>query len=328
MKRRLRFHEWMLRGHPGDITRAVKRVIVRGHNHGLIVTSTTDGKHAPTSFHFTEPGQAVDLGNKLRCRRGGCVGAVPGTVKARKLMVEFQRFLVEKFGCAAFHELYGPNNRLNCRKGRRVTLDEGSALEENHDSHVHVVPAKVLPWPLTRAARARISRESLILRAQTNGAKHVRKIFEAADKHNIGYALALALFQHESNFLNQYGHDRDSRGRIIWHGQTGQVMVTEENYRTYKRWRYKHGLAQGVGLGQLTSPVYQDLADARGGCWKTSVNVDVSLEVLAGHIKALGRRQGVGAYNGGRGNPQLGYADAVLAKRDAWVKVLYPERNK
>jgi hypothetical protein len=327
MKRRRRFQRWMLRGHPGDITRAVKRVIVRGHNHQLIVTSTTDGAHARTSFHFTKPlGRAVDLGNKRRrLANGEFVGANPGTSQARALMVAFQQFLVNKFGCNSFLELFGPDNSLNCKNGRRLTLDEGSALESAHDTHVHVVPARLLPLP---KLRAKVTREVLIARARRAGARHVRAIFDAADKHDISYALALALFQHESNFINQYGHDRDSLGRIIFHGKTGLVRVTRRNYQDYLAFRRRTGKAQGVGLGQLTSPGFQDLADARGGCWRTKPNVDVSLEVLAGHIKALGLFKGVGAYNGGRGNPVASYAAAVLARREHWRSVLHSERSK
>jgi hypothetical protein len=334
MKRRYRFRESMLRGHPSNVTRAVKRVVVHGDRHQLVVTSTTDGGHARTSFHFTKPrGRAVDLGNlRRREQRDGkarVVGANPGTAEARRLMVKFQRFLVAKFGCSAFTELFGPDNSLNCKNGRRLALDEGSALETAHDTHVHVTPSRLLPLPKrTRKVMAFLRRERLIRRAKRRGAKHVRVIFKAAEKHNVSYALALALFQHESNFINQYGHDRDRLGRVIWHGKDGLVKVTRRNYRDYKAFRRRTGKAQGVGLGQLTSPGYQDRADARGGCWRTKVNVDVSLEVLAGHIKALGTFKGVGAYNGGRGNPVASYARAVLALRDRWRDHLHPERSK
>jgi hypothetical protein len=323
MKQRLRFRRSMLNGHPGDITRAAKRVALLAHNRKLVVTSTTDGTHSPTSFHFTKPGEAVDLGNERRCSKpGNCVGAAPGTPYGQALLERFQRFLVRKYGCSAFKELFGPVNQLNCKNGRPVTLGEGTDLENAHDNHVHVVPSRLLVLP--KRLREALHRAVLVSRARRAGANHVRLIFDAADKHNVSYALALALFHHESNFINQYGHDRDKRGRIIFHGKSGLVRVTPKNYLRYLEFRRATGLAQGVGLGQLTSPDIQDLADSRGGCFRVRVNVDVALEILAGHIKALGLRKGVGAYNGGRGNPQLNYADAVLAKRDAWREVLHP----
>lgn len=323
MKKRYRFRRWMLNGHPGDVTRRVKRLIVRAHNHKLVVTSTTDGVHAPGSFHYTEPkGKAVDLGNKRRCTKpGDCVGAAPGSPYGLALLERFQRHLIRKYGCSAFRELFGPINGLNCKNGRRVTLDEGSELESAHDNHLHVVPSRLLPLP--RRARKVARHIGQAAKARRAGALHVRAIFKAADKHNISRALALALVQHESGFVNQYGHDRDSRGRIIYHGRSGRVLVTPRNYRAYLDYRHRTGLAQGVGLGQLTSPDIQDLADRRGGCHKNGPNVDVAMDVLAGHIKALGLRAGIGAYNGGRGNPQLGYADAVLAKYEHWRKVLH-----
>jgi hypothetical protein len=62
-RRYFRFKPWMLNGHPADVTWAVKRCIVRGVNAGLYTTSTTDGVHSKTSYHYTKPlGKAVDMG--------------------------------------------------------------------------------------------------------------------------------------------------------------------------------------------------------------------------------------------------------------------------
>ena len=138
-------------------------------------------------------------------------------------------------------------------------------------------------------------------------------IYDAAKRNDINYALALALFRQESGFLNQYGHDRDRNGNIIFHGREGVVMVTPENYREYLAFRKRTGLAQGVGPGQLTSPGIQDMADRRGGCHVPEHNIEIAMQVLSGHIKALGKFKGIGAYNGGRGNPQDDYARKVIA---------------
>lgn len=305
--RHFRFKRSMLNGHPGNVTLAVKRVIVRGTNGGLIVTSTTDGRHAPRSFHNS--GRAVDLGH-----------ARPGTPEARYELVRFQRFLLKRFGAAAFIELFGPDNQSNVKNGGRVALDEGSALENAHDNHDHVVPARLLPLP--KRVRKPLSRAAKVRKARRAGAEHVYAIFAAARKHRISYPLALALFEKESNFLNQWGHDRNSHGALIFPAIPGRKMVNEKTYKAYKAGRALRG-NQGVGLGQLTSPGIQDMADRRGGAWRVKPNVDVSLEILAGHIRALGLRRGIGAYNGGRGNPQLGYADDVLKLRDKWSRILY-----
>lgn len=328
----------MLRGHPGNITNAVKRVIVRLHNRGLFVTSTTDGVHAPGSFHRF--GRAVDAGNSRRCvtHRGRrvCVGANPGTPQARKLMVDAQRFLIARFGCGAFLELFGPDNVANCDEGRRITMAEGSALETLHDTHIHVVPGRLLPLPraLRRVSAAaadadrRVTRAIKLRRAQ----RHIRRIggdpaladdiFRTADRVNLGYSTLLALFEQESVFLNQYGHDRDRNGNIIWHGKTGRVMVTPENYQQYKAFRERTHLVQGVGPGQLTSEGFQEMAERRGGAWKADVNIQVSAEILKDLIRDLGMFNGYGAYNGGRGNPNEAYAREVMAKRRAWLRRL------
>jgi hypothetical protein len=317
MARQLRFTRALLAGHPGDVARAVRRVIVRGVNHGLVVTSTTDGGHAATSWHFKRPprnflGRAVDM-------------AGPGQEAERA----FQRDLIETHGAHSFHEVFGPDNEWNVKNGVIVGLGEGTPLETAHDTHIHIAPRLVipLPTPLRREIeetkrRRRLRRNKRIARA--NGAHFVTLIFDSAHKHNVSVPLALALFEQETGFENEYGHDRTAPGRPpIWHGKEGKVLVTEDNYKTgYLPFRRRTNLAQGVGPGQLTSPGFQDLADRRGGCWKPEVNIDVSLEILAGHITALGTFNGIGAYNGGRGDPNETYARSVLALRDRWSERL------
>lgn len=299
-----RFHPSMLRGHPGNITLAVRRVIVRAVNHDLVVTSTTGGAHSSTSFHFSKPrGRAVDFGVE---------SALVGTSKQRSRLVAFQKFLVRRFGCGAFLELFGPDNAFNCKNGRSVSLDEGSALENAHDNHVHVAPSRILPLPqLSPEGVARARRWRSRMAARRAGARFVMPIQRAAMKHNISLPLALALVKKESNFINQVGHDRNSKGALIPPARPGVVLVSRGLVQAYLKVRAQFG-AQGMGLTQLTSPGIQDLAEKRGGLDKIGPQLDVGFEVLAGHIRALGKRKGIGAYNGGRGNPQLDYADSVL----------------
>lgn len=113
------FRRWMLRGRPGNVNRRIKRTIRRATNAGLTVTSTTGGRHAPTSYHYS--GQAVD---------------VSGSV-AR--MVAFQRAEYRRgLGNTGYLELFGPDNTACLKNGRQIALGEGTLLEQLHDNHVHL----------------------------------------------------------------------------------------------------------------------------------------------------------------------------------------------
>jgi hypothetical protein len=116
------FRPYMLNGRPGNISRACQLFIYRAVRSGLVVTSTTGGRHAPGSYHYPRAGkgQAVDVAGPY----------------AR--MVAFQR--AEATRSNRFNELYGPDNRANIKNGTYVTLAEGSFLEQQHDNHVHAAP--------------------------------------------------------------------------------------------------------------------------------------------------------------------------------------------
>lgn len=323
MARATQFSKDMLNGCPGNINRRCRRVIIRGVNHGLVVTATTNGTHAPGSWHRILPprnflGAAVDFGHMR-----------PGTKEAREEEAAFQRDLIRTHGAKAFRELFGPDNGWNVRNGVRVPLGEGTPLESQHDNHVHVAPFRLLPRPELTPRQVREMRRRRRLRrnkeiARRRGARFVGIIFDTAHALDMSVPLLLAVVQQETGFENEYGHDHLPGQRPIWHGRQDKVLVTEANYKRYRKWRREHGdrFAQGVGPMQLTSPGYQDLADARGGCWKPEVNIRVGAEILKGHIEALGLRPGIGAYNGGRGNPNLTYADSVRALRDNWQRLL------
>lgn len=131
LRRKARRKVWdrrFLNGHP-DVTHRLYPYIMEGVARGLEVTSTRDGVHAPTSFHYS--GHAVDFGVRSR---------LVGSLLAQRRLVAFQRHLHTAHG-RKLAELFGPNNRANRKWGRGLWLAEGSSLERLHDNHVHVAIA-------------------------------------------------------------------------------------------------------------------------------------------------------------------------------------------
>lgn len=116
----------MLNGHPGNISNHVKTVIAQGYEFGLYTSSTTDGSsHASTSYHYPRNnssglGEGVDMA-------GGW-----------NAMVRYQNFLMKD--TSKFNELFGPDNAACIKDGTRMSLSEGSLLENAHDNHVHLAP--------------------------------------------------------------------------------------------------------------------------------------------------------------------------------------------
>lgn len=108
-------------GCPQNVTQEVRAVIVLANHAGLYVTATTNGGHAPTSYHYS--GRAVDV-------------AAPMNAQGIARMVKFQRAMANNPG--RFVELFGPDNGACVKNGVRITLGEGTALENQHDNHVHL----------------------------------------------------------------------------------------------------------------------------------------------------------------------------------------------
>lgn len=118
----------MLDGHPPNIADQVKRCIALAYKfadqRGYVctVTATTDGRHAPGSWHNPTPlGKAVDL--------------IFATVDQ---MAEFQVFVLNHTsGTAAdFLELFGP---------ARFYVKNGSTVDvsfPDHGDHNHIAPAE------------------------------------------------------------------------------------------------------------------------------------------------------------------------------------------
>jgi hypothetical protein len=137
---------------------------------------------------------------------------------------------------------------------------------------------------------------------------HAEAMIEEAKSANIDIALAAALCQQESGFKNVFGCDWGP-GVAFCH-----VDVSKERAQQLRA----GGKANGVGWTQLTSFEYVDAANKEGGVWEVRNQCRVGFRVLHGHIERMGERTGIGAYNGGEGNPQLGYADSVLGLKKAW----------
>lgn len=114
---------------PTNITPAVKRFVARGYAAGLVPTATTNGTHAPGSYHkqlVHGQGRAADLGVRRE---------LIGTAKAARLMSKFQRKEYARNDHKA--ELIGPVNNRIILRGRKTALAEGNPLENQHDNHVH-----------------------------------------------------------------------------------------------------------------------------------------------------------------------------------------------
>lgn len=119
-----RWDNRMLNGKPGNVTPAVKRFIRRGVAAGLVCTSTTGGRHAKGSFHYTRPGRAADL-------------AAPMTKIGVWRMKRFYRreYRREKNNPGTqYLELFGPG-RHYIKNGQRLP-----GQFPGHTDHIHGAP--------------------------------------------------------------------------------------------------------------------------------------------------------------------------------------------
>lgn len=108
---------------------ALRRAIRRAQRGHLVVTSTSGGTHAPTSYHFVE--KAVDLASWSR----------PDMVRFQRAEYMRSEDRRKRTGRPLWTELFGPDNNLCISRGKPVTLAEHSALEDLHDTHVHLARA-------------------------------------------------------------------------------------------------------------------------------------------------------------------------------------------
>jgi hypothetical protein len=133
-------------------------------------------------------------------------------------------------------------------------------------------------------------------------------IYDEAEAAGFSAALGAALVEQESGFQNIFGCDWGS-GVAFCH-----LPVTEARVKAL----IDAGKPNGIGPTQLTSFVYVKKANAIGGAWDPKCNIRIGFQTLGDFINRHGLRTGIGAYNGGEGNPQYGYADEVLARAEKW----------
>jgi lysozyme len=117
-------------------------------------TATTDGIHAQSSWHAPMKGRnakgcAVDLGFTAHD-----LAKLTAEQRRRKL-VEFQlaeyRY-AKRLRFRTYLELLGPRDDIALLAGKRTDLVNGSPLENQHDTHVHVAraPFSLVPSRLRR----------------------------------------------------------------------------------------------------------------------------------------------------------------------------------
>jgi hypothetical protein len=113
----------LLRGHRAPQSAYLLRAIARAHKLGLVVTSTNDGGHARTSWHYQN--LAVDF------------GIVPGSMslaEKRRRLIRFQRELAKD--TPKLLELFGPDDKAVAKNGRPGVMSP--ALAAAHEDHVHL----------------------------------------------------------------------------------------------------------------------------------------------------------------------------------------------
>jgi hypothetical protein len=150
---------------------------------------------------------------------------------------------------------------------------------------------------------------------------HGTVIVEEAQRAGLELALACALVKQESGGRNIFGCDGrnfENPDEVPFCG----VRVTAERVRQLLEHIASGGDSNGVGLVQLTAPELIKRAEALGGAHKPRNQLRVGFGHLVYLIDLLGYRKGIGAYNGGAGNPIMSYAWDVLEKRNEWRRRL------
>jgi hypothetical protein len=144
--------------------------------------------------------------------------------------------------------------------------------------------------------------------AERHGADFATRIILECRAHDVAISDGFALIEQESEFRNIFGCDH-GEGRAFCH-----MAVTPGRVRML----LASDLSNGVGPSQLTSKGFVREADRDGGAHKPAVNIATGIAILGRLQKKHGRMVGFGAYNGGEGNPNMGYAREVDRKAAHW----------
>lgn len=139
------------------------------------------------------------------------------------------------------------------------------------------------------------------------------------------YAAACALLMKETG---DRGDPERGGGRNIWGHDPGKPFegageVTEANYAEYvaQRDATDPPSCQGCGPVQLTAKVWQDEADALGGCWDPLSNMIVGFRIIARYRASGLTWHGCWLrYSGGKED----YADDMDARFIHWQGLLNP----
>lgn len=156
--------------------------------------------------------------------------------------------------------------------------------------------------------------DKLIKMVGDAGFSHGPAVLAESKREEVQFALALALVEHESGFRNIFGCDLGPQSSAPWCHQ----QVTKDRVQALIAHVEGGGTSNGVGLTQLTSIGFIRQAEGEGGAHTAHAQCRIGFRILHGLIQRHGEKVGLGAYNGGEGNPNLTYADAVLALRTQW----------
>lgn len=152
-----------------------------------------------------------------------------------------------------------------------------------------------------------------VYRARRAGARWAFKIMQEARRADLPPDLAYALVEQESGFRNIFGCDHGS-GRAFCHQAVTRYRVTQ---------LLLSGLANGVGLTQLTWPPFVRRANALGGAHRPRYQLRVGFQVLKDSMRTYGYTVGLQRYNG-TGPAAVRYAELLKAKRARWHRILNP----
>ena len=132
-----------LHGVDPNVNPGCRAAAVRAYAAYLIPTDTLRPVGSSPSYHARRngrgQGQGIDFGNVAGKRPGE-----RGWATGRRRLVRFQAAeharARREAGRIERHdlvELIGPDNRLTILRGQETDLSEGTALETQHDNHVH-----------------------------------------------------------------------------------------------------------------------------------------------------------------------------------------------